>query len=233
VANEEHVEILRQGFKVWNAWRGANPEVRPDLIGTNLVGARRFQNGTDLSNADLNHANLSDAYLTGANLTGADLNHASLSGTYLGLADLSNADLTDATLGMASLSGANLDGANLTRAGLSETIFANVNLTNVIGLETCYHHGPSLIDYRTLKKSGPLPLTFLRGVGLPDMLMDYLPSHRSRHCNSRTRHRRQHGWSPRCRCGLARYPKSASAAPPTSVARSSISARRNFGIGCG
>src|SRR5262249_51049013 len=32
------------------------------------------------------------------------------------------------------------------------------------------------LDYRTLQKSGPLPLAFLRGVGLPDMLIDYLPS---------------------------------------------------------
>ena len=31
-------------------------------------------------------------------------------------------------------------------------------------------------DYRTLQKSGPLPLKFLRGVGLPDLFIDYLPS---------------------------------------------------------
>jgi hypothetical protein len=42
--------------------------------------------------------------------------------------------------------------------------------------DTCIHQGPSPIDYRTLQKSGPLPLAFLRGVGLPDMLIDYLPS---------------------------------------------------------
>jgi hypothetical protein len=59
---------------------------------------------------------------------------------------------------------------------LDETIFADVNLTGVIGLETCNHHGPSIIDHRTLQKSGPLPLSFLRGIGLPDRLIDYLPS---------------------------------------------------------
>ena len=36
--------------------------------------------------------------------------------------------------------------------------------------------GPSTIDHRTLQRSGPLPLAFLRGVGLPDNLIDYLPS---------------------------------------------------------
>jgi hypothetical protein len=59
---------------------------------------------------------------------------------------------------------------------LFETIFADVNLASVIGLETCTHRGRSIIDYRTLQKSGPLPLKFLRGIGLPDMLIDYLPS---------------------------------------------------------
>jgi hypothetical protein len=38
------------------------------------------------------------------------------------------------------------------------------------------HDGPSSVDYRTLQKSGPLPLAFLRGVGLPDNFIEYLPS---------------------------------------------------------
>jgi hypothetical protein len=36
--------------------------------------------------------------------------------------------------------------------------------------------GPSPIDFKTFQKSGRLPLRFLRGVGLPDQLIDYLPS---------------------------------------------------------
>jgi hypothetical protein len=43
-------------------------------------------------------------------------------------------------------------------------------------LEACEHSGASVIDFRTLEKSKSLPLTFLRGVGLPDTLIDYLPS---------------------------------------------------------
>jgi hypothetical protein len=71
---------------------------------------------------------------------------------------------------------ANLTKANLTTARLSETVFGNTNLTDVRGLETCRHHGPSTLDHRTIAKSGPLPLVFLRGCGLPDALIDYLPS---------------------------------------------------------
>jgi hypothetical protein len=66
----------------------------------------------------------------------------------------------------------NLSGATLTKAKLLGTVFGDVDLTDAIGLETCDHQGPSIIDLRTLKKFGPLPLPFLRGVGLPDNLID-------------------------------------------------------------
>jgi hypothetical protein len=49
-------------------------------------------------------------------------------------------------------------------------------VASVIGLETCLHHGPCYIDHRTIEKSGPLPIRFLRGVGLPERLIDHLPT---------------------------------------------------------
>ena len=49
-------------------------------------------------------------------------------------------------------------------------------LTKVKGLDQCHHVGPSSIDFQTLERSGPLPIAFLRGIGLPDNLIDYLPS---------------------------------------------------------
>ena len=55
-------------------------------------------------------------------------------------------------------------------------MFANVDLSTTKGLDTCTHHGPSILDHRTLQRSGRLPLAFLRGCGLPDRLIDYLPS---------------------------------------------------------
>jgi TIR domain/Pentapeptide repeats (8 copies) len=69
-----------------------------------------------------------------------------------------------------------LSGANLSGADLLETIFVNTNLNDVQGLDACVHHGPSTIDHRTMAISGPLPLAFLRGCGLPDEFIDYLPS---------------------------------------------------------
>jgi hypothetical protein len=76
----------------------------------------------------------------------------------------------------AHLSGADLSGAKLSDAFLIETAFANNDLSSVIGLETCVHLAPSVVDHRTLERSGPLPIPFLRGVGLQERLIEYLPS---------------------------------------------------------
>jgi hypothetical protein len=173
MADEEHVKRLQQGALEWNKWRaGKSPTLVDltfaDLSGANLRGAELFDanlsfvvlTGADLSSADLRGANLLAANLSGVNLTGANLSGANLRG-----ASLYAANLTDVSLA----------GADLTDAGLWNTVFANVDLTGT-RLEQCDHNGPTIVDHRTLQKSGPLPLAFLRGVGLPDNLIEYLPS---------------------------------------------------------
>jgi uncharacterized protein YjbI with pentapeptide repeats len=109
---------------------------------------------------------LTDANLAGANLFRAYLLGANLRGTHL----------SGVVLHWANLSGADLTGANFYHALLYETVLGDVDLSTVTGLETCQHSGPSIIDFQTLQRSGPLPLAFLRGVGLPDSLIEYLPS---------------------------------------------------------
>jgi hypothetical protein len=115
---------------------------------------------------DLRKADLIDANLFGANLNGADLSGA----------DLNVANLIDAHLNYANLSGADFNGADLSGAVLFETYLSDVDLSTCKGLDSVQHIGPSTIDFRTLQRSGPLPLTFLRGFGLPDKLIEYLPS---------------------------------------------------------
>jgi uncharacterized protein YjbI with pentapeptide repeats len=172
------------------------------LYGARLVGADL--DDADLSNADLRSTRLKSANLTHARLIGADLSPigadaylspigadprapsdlrygptfmgANLKDANLRYAKLLDANLMDADLTNANLSCANLRGASLVNATLAGTIFADVDLSGVTGLERCRHTGPSTIDHRTLQKSGPLPITFLRGVGMPDNLIDYLPS---------------------------------------------------------
>ncbi len=135
----------------------------------------------DLTMADLAGANLIEARLLGADLSDARLTGADLTGALLHLADLRDALLTWANLTMAELTRTNLDGARLTGADLTaahlyKTTLGNTDLSDVKGLETCRHSAPCTIDHQTLQRSGPLPLAFLRGVGLPDNLIDYLPS---------------------------------------------------------
>ena len=65
MANQSHVHMLRQGVSVWNKWRAAHPEIRPDLSGAYLTGV-------DLTEADLIKADLSGADLTQAGLHAAD-----------------------------------------------------------------------------------------------------------------------------------------------------------------
>ena len=204
MANKEHLAKLQEGVEAWNAWWAQNRVIRPNLRGADLGEAKLIEVnlcGADLGGANLGRANLSGARLRRADLSGAylvrtklseaDLSGAKLSGVNLGGAnlsgaDLSGADLVGAKLGGVNLSGVNLigailhrtklGGANLTNARLWEAIFANINLTDVKGLESCVHEGPSIIDHQTLVRSGNLPLSFLRGCGLPDTFVDYLPS---------------------------------------------------------
>jgi uncharacterized protein YjbI with pentapeptide repeats len=170
--------------------RGANL-YRTDLIGADLAEANLI--GADLAEARLMTANLQLARLREANLSGVDLYGADLIGAELTEANLREANLADGTnLTEANLSGANLSradlsgavltdanltgGANLTEAIFYETTLSNIDLSACENLDSIKHRGPSSIDIRTLQRSGRLPLPFLRGVGLPDMLIDYLPS---------------------------------------------------------
>jgi TIR domain/Pentapeptide repeats (8 copies) len=119
--------------------------------------------------------------LSRADLAGANLRNVDLRGANLIRADLSESDLNEANLAEADLSGANLTKAamrsiNLTAAALNDTVLADLDLSSAVGLASCRHSGASTIDHRTLNRSGPLPLVFLRGVGLPDTLIEYLPS---------------------------------------------------------
>jgi hypothetical protein len=205
MANDEHVAILKKGVDAWNTWVGEHPKVVPDLSrenltnahlpGANLFGATLIETnltGANLSRAKLIFANLIGAKLTGANLSGADLMLSNLSDAILTDAiltgdanireanlsrtNLSGANLTDAILIGTILCRANLTEANLTGARLHRTVFAATVLTKVKGLDQCHHVGPSSIDLQTLERSGPLPIAFLRGMGLPDDFIDYLPS---------------------------------------------------------
>jgi hypothetical protein len=108
------------------------------------------------------------------NLSGANLNRFDLTSADLHQANLSSANLSETILLRVNLSGANLGGADLSKALLGETIFGDTDLSTTTGLDTCGHGGPSTVDFRTLKRSGRLPLSFLQGCQVPNELLSFL-----------------------------------------------------------
>ncbi len=69
MANQEHLDLLKQGVKVWNSWREKYPDIRPDLSEANLSGI------------NLSNANLYRVDLFRVNLSRTNLNEANLSNT--------------------------------------------------------------------------------------------------------------------------------------------------------
>ena len=65
-------------------------------------------------------------------------------------------------------------------AKIEQTIFANVDLSEVIGLDTMVHIGPSSVGIDTLYKShGEIPDKFLRDAGVPEENIDLARSIRA------------------------------------------------------
>src|SRR6266568_1445122 len=150
MANQEHLDILKQGVETWNQWRKGHA----DLI-------------ADLSGAPLRDISLEEANLSFAQLSGADLIRANLSRADLSRADLSRADLR----------AAGLDGADLSSAIVAWTSFGYLDLSAVKGLETVRHEAPSIIDIDTIIRSqGNIPEIFLRKAGVPDSIIEAIPS---------------------------------------------------------
>jgi len=195
MANQEHLDLLKQGAKVWNQWREKHPDIQPDLsradlTNTHLAGANLRK--ANLYCTGLNWANLKEANLIGADLNGVDLNGANLTRanlaeafinySYLMRANLSKASLHRATLRETDLSEANFTGAYLTEADFSDarvggTIFVNVDLVAVKGLTSVRHTGPSYISVDTIYRSnGRIPELFLQGIGLPELFLTYMQS---------------------------------------------------------
>src|SRR6266700_1079952 len=127
MADQQQLDLLRQGVTDWHAWRTQHPDIQPDLSGADLSGADL--SGADLGKANLSVADLSVADLGKADLSGADLSRAHLRYAHLSKADLSEADLSGANLSRADLSRAYLKNAQLTYADLSRADLSRADLS--------------------------------------------------------------------------------------------------------
>jgi uncharacterized protein YjbI with pentapeptide repeats len=128
MADPELLKILSQGVAAWNRWWKANAsEAGFDLTNANLESA-------DLNEATFTFANLAGATLSNAQLRKsafhfANLSGAKLNGAYLEWAGFSFARLERANLKGARLDGAFIKGADLTEANLEGVGFAEANLS--------------------------------------------------------------------------------------------------------
>ena len=199
MANSEHVTMVQRGAAAVTAWRQEHPRDTLDLSGAdlraiNLAGACLDDadlRGADLSHADLRRATfiasdmrnirLEQAALAGAQLYMANLSEwvaeADASGLYLEGSMLAGADLRGAGLIGANLTSAVLVGAELANACMYMTILCDLDLSEVRGLDSVQHEGPSYVSMDTLLRSrGRIPAAFLRGCGVPEQLISFLPS---------------------------------------------------------
>jgi len=166
-----------------------------DLSNANLLGAHL--NGAALGKANLSHANLAmtnlwraglaEAMVLEADLTNAKVCMANLCGARfcntnfwtasLSRSALADADLTGANLAFVDLSYSDLARTNIDAARIRGTIFGCNDLSEVTGLETVRHEGPSTVGIDTIYLSkGKIPEVFLRGCGVPDEFVAYAKS---------------------------------------------------------
>jgi uncharacterized protein YjbI with pentapeptide repeats len=97
MANQVHLDKLKEGVTAWNAWRTENMQ--------------NYQLEIDLSGADFTKMNLSHANFMKVNLAGTNFSWATLRG-----ADFYRANVASAKFPQANLIGANFDKANCQHA---------------------------------------------------------------------------------------------------------------------
>jgi uncharacterized protein YjbI with pentapeptide repeats len=168
MANEEHLAILDDGVEPWNRWREqTRTSIIPDLSNADLEDAQLHQ--IDFTWTNLQRANLRGSNFVQAKLSYADLDYTNFSNSNLHSADISrgllvravfegacldSAILTGSVLWRAVFNKATLKAADLTGAHLVGTTFLGVDLSAVIGLDTVDHQGPSPLDVDTIFCSG-------------------------------------------------------------------------------
>jgi hypothetical protein len=169
---DKAIELLRGGEDGVRRWYELCVRSSWSILTKEGMVRQPVLSNSDLSGADLTDAVLSNVDLRGANLVGACLLRADLSYAFL-----SGADLRGANLVGANLTGTRLGDAKLHDCLFAETLVVRVDLSLVRGLDSVQHQGDSMIGTETLFRSkGKISHEFLRGCGLPEPWIEYLPT---------------------------------------------------------
>jgi len=164
MANQEHVEILKQGVDVWNKWRKENTRFNPNLSSINLNG--RYLSGANFTSTDFSHSIVSNA-----NLSNCNFSHSFLFDT-----DFSNSNLSFSEFFGCYFLGSKLINSNLKNCQISYCSFLDVNIDNAINLGSIRVSIKSNIDLSTIRNNKNITNEFLLKIGLPQNYIDYLPS---------------------------------------------------------
>src|SRR5262247_3447379 len=112
-------------------------------------------------------ASFYNADLTSANLTYANLTHA----------NLSRAKLLRAYILDVNFNSVKLKNTDFTNAIFSYITFSNIDISTAKGLDTIRYRSPSSIGIDAIYQSeGRIPDAFLRGAGVPENCITYMPS---------------------------------------------------------
>lgn len=191
MANPEHLRLLKSGIDEWN--RKRPPSVAPEEEHAGFGPGEEHTYTVDLTGADLQGVDLEDAFLFNADFSGANLLGANLKGVNLGAGCLYSANLRGADLRVESLAGCELSKADLRYAVISagdavratfdgailgNTLFADIDLSEVCGLDEVVHESPSWLAMKTIAASeGDVPKGFLIGCGLDAWQIEFCKLH--------------------------------------------------------
>jgi len=148
--------------------------LQSDLSHVELVGANFYK--ANLSRSKLIGARLNAAVLVRADISRADLTSSILIFAIISWANLRNANLSEADLRACNLCNTYLTNTNFTKAKFGGTIFGMNDLSSAKGLGFVEHINSSSIGIDTIYNSKSIPDSFLRGAGIPENFIQYIPS---------------------------------------------------------
>ena len=159
MANQEHLDILKQGVDAWNKWREKHPHYRPYLREINLFLQDPYAEENFIYRENhLYNFELRGVDLSGINFREANLRNANLEKVILRRADLEGADLTKA-----SLRGARLEQALLFRSKFNEAELIQAKLDQARIIASDFRG--AVLSLATIREA-ELDLVDLRGANL-------------------------------------------------------------------
>lgn len=149
MADPNHVAILSQGNTAWNAWRVANPSIRPDLSDLKFSNFFRGEDFYDMANfvgfnfqgSNLDRIEAGNCYFKECNFSNSEINFSYLCFSIFDNCDFSSLSMRVTKIGSASFISCNFIDSDLSYCSAEETSFSgskiiSSNLSHVSMVKT-------------------------------------------------------------------------------------------------